>query len=228
MEQSSGKRSRPPSPYPQDEARKSPSKNGNRKPKKKRALAGAVVVEEETNRRLRVHRAQTMEHKRLKAEVDALSKCNLEKVEEMASLKTNISSLKEKIGAVNEEIALLSQNTTTTLPTDLAAAEQRMHNVHDSWREQVTQLGEKQSQAYSSRYELQQVQEGFQKDTQHLIQELQERKQSQERLDKLQEVYTSQGKAAQWHNIMRGSATIAVPHPTAIKEDYGGRQSKGL
>ncbi|CAJ1946364.1 unnamed protein product [Cylindrotheca closterium] len=224
MEQQSRKRSRPPSPYPQGEARNSPSKSGDgskqkkhQEPKEKRALA-AVTQE---NKRLRAHRANIVENERLKAEIDALSKCNLEKVEEMASLKNNISTLQKTLGTSSEEIALLMQITTTTLPTDLAAAEQRMHDIHDSWREQVTQLGEKQSQVDSLRHELQQVQEEFQKDTQNLIQERQERKRLQGRLDELRKAYESQGKAAQWHNILRGSVAMATMPPTAIKKDCG-------
>ena len=220
MEQQSRKRSRPPSPYPrQEEARNVPSKYGDgnaqnhKEPKKKRALAAVM----EDNKRLRAHHVNTVENERLKAEVDAMSKSNLEKVEEMASWKKNIASLQEKIGTTNEEIAILQQSTTNTLPTVLASAEQRMHDIHDSWREQVTQIRDKQSQVDSLRCELQQVQEQFQRDTQNLLSERQERKQVQERLDELRKAFESEGKAAQWHNIIRGSVAM----PRAIKKDCG-------
>lgn len=215
MEQQSRKRSLPPSPHPQ-KATNVPSKqaDGNaqepQEPKRKKALA--AVMEE--NNRLKARHANTVENERLKAEVDALSKSNLEKVEGMTSLQKKITNLQGKIDTSNEEVALLQQ-TTTGLTTDLAGAEQRLNDIHESWREQYVQLEEKQSRLESLRYKMQQVQEQFQKDTQNLISERHERKKLQERLDELRKAYESQGKAAQWHSIIRGS----VASMPAIKKD---------
>lgn len=218
MDKQTRKRSRPPSPYPEGGAKDEPYKQDvdryaqkRQEPKKKNELA--AVMEE--NNRLRAHRATTVENERLKAEVSAMSNCNLEKVEEMESLKKKIASLQESLDTGSEEIARL-QLSKTTLMTALSGSEQRLHHIHDSWREQVTEIGEKQSTVNSLRYELQKVQEQFQRDTQNLLSERQERKQLQGRLDELRKTYESQGKAAQWHNIIRGSVSMS-----AIKKDCG-------
>lgn len=199
------KRCLPSSPQTSDEASRTAFIRNNEDPKKKQAFT--VVMEE--NGRLKERHAREVEGERLRAQVDALSKSNLEKVEEAASLQQKVSGLQFKLARRKEEIAVLKERT-TLLSSNLEGAQQQLHDIHKSWQGQLSELSAKESNLDSLRHQLKQVQEQFQRDTQNLISERKERKRLADCLEGFRKTYESQGKLAEWNNIMSGANPVAA------------------
>ena len=207
MDNQSKKRSRPPSPYPKE------AETTQEQPSNKKQSKGLAAVMEENNRLKALH-ANTVENERLKAQVDALTESNMEKVTELENLKKKIASAQDKLKAADQELEARKQ-TNANLTNELKEKEQQLHEIHASWQQQVADYAEKQSTVDSLQTQVQEVQDQFHRDTQSLIAERQRRKQLQERLEELRKAYESQGQAAQWHSIVRGG-TVAM---AAVKKD---------
>ena len=187
----------------------SASQQAPKPPKNAKVLA---AVQEENNR-LKVLHAVTVEHESLKAQVDVLAKSNSDKSTELEDLKTKIANLQAELQSTNETIAN-KHKTALTLKGELELAQTQLNAIHESWQQQVTEFASLESNELELKSELAQVQSQFHKDTQNLIAQRQRRKQLTDRLEAIRKAYESQGKVAQWHNIIRGS----VGEP-AIKKD---------
>jgi hypothetical protein len=148
------------------------------------ALAAARVK----NIRLKARIAVENENKRLKHEVEALSKSNLEKVERECMVREQLLTLKDRLSAGEQEVKVLEKGN-SDLASDLATAQQQLNDVHKSWQEQVSELSLKQIEIDGLSRQVQELLSQSQKDTASLLEERNEKKLVTDRIHQLQTDY---------------------------------------
>jgi hypothetical protein len=160
-------------------------------PQTKSGTAGdhdALAAVREENIRLKERIPLENENKRLKHEVEALSKSNLEKVERECEVRKQLSTLKDRLSAREQEVAVLEKGN-SDLASDLATAQQQLNDVHKSWQEQVSELSLKQIEIDGLNRQVQELQNQSQNDTESLLEERNEKKLATDRIHQLQTDY---------------------------------------
>lgn len=148
---------------------------------------GSEANTEET-RRLENRIALENENKRLKLEVDALSKSNLQKVEIKSKVKNRLSSLRDQLAARQQQVAAVRKNNSDAA-SELTEAQQRLDAVHKSWQEQVAELSSKQIEIDDLSKQVQELQRQAQNVTDSLLEERRAKKLVTDKVHKLQAEY---------------------------------------